>query len=105
MSRSKLKNRYTKWPSCENFLASKKQKNICKNLNKKTKKSYFFKISLSGVMGNMQFWNTVKPFLTSQDFLHNEDIALHFGDNTVTDCNKLTNEFNKYFIKIVQNTT
>ena len=56
-------------------------------------------------MGNMQFWNTVKPFLTSQDFLHNEDIALHFGDNTVTDCNKLTNEFNKYFIKIVQNTT
>ena len=33
MNRSKLKNRYTKWPSHENFLAFKKQKNICKNLN------------------------------------------------------------------------
>ena len=44
MNRSKLKNRYTKWPSRENFLAFKKQKNICKNLNIKTKKKYFSKL-------------------------------------------------------------
>ena len=52
MNRSKLKNRYTKWLSHENFLAFKKQKNICKNLNKKTKKNYFSKINSNGVMGN-----------------------------------------------------
>ena len=40
MNRSKLKNRYTKWPSRENFLAFKKQK----NLNIKTKKNYFSKL-------------------------------------------------------------
>ena len=45
MNRSKLMNRYTKWPSRENFLAFKKQKNICKNFNKKTKKNYFSKIT------------------------------------------------------------
>ena len=78
-------NRYTKWLPRENFLAFKKQKNICKNLNKKTKKNYFSKITSKGVMGNKQFWNTVKSLLTYEGFLHNEDTALH----TVTDCNRL----------------
>ena len=41
MNRSKLKNRYTKWPSQENFLEFQKQRNICKNLNKKTNNNYF----------------------------------------------------------------
>ena len=52
INRSKHKNRYTKWPSCENVLAFKKQKNICKNLNKKTRKNYFSKITSDGIMGN-----------------------------------------------------
>ena len=99
MNRSKLKNRKTKWPSRGNFLAFKKQKNIYKNLNKKTKKNYFSKITSNGVMGNKQFWKTVKPFLTSKGFLYNEDIAyLHIGDKTVTDCNELAKEFNEYYI-------
>ena len=87
MNRSKLKNRYAKWSSRENFLAFKEQKNIYKNLNKKTKKNYFSKINSNGVMGNKQFWNTVKPFLTCKGFLHDEDIAVHIGDKSVTDCN------------------
>ena len=48
MNRSKLKNRYTKWPSRENVLVFKKQKNICKSLNKKTKKNHFSKITSNG---------------------------------------------------------
>ena len=105
MNRSKLKNKYTKWLSRENFFAFKKQKNIRKNLNKKSKKNYFSKITSNGVMENKQFWNTFKPFLTSKGFLHNEDTALHIGDKTVTDCIELAKEFNEYYINIVQNTT
>ena len=82
MNRSNLKNRYTKSPSRENFLAFKEQKNICKNLNKKTKKNCFSKIISNRVIGNKQFWNTVKTFLTAKGFLYNEDIALHIGDKT-----------------------
>ena len=52
MNRSNLKNIYTKWPSRENFLAFKKQKNIYKSLNKKTKKNY---ITSNGVMRKKQF--------------------------------------------------
>ena len=56
-------------------------------------------------MGNKQFWNTVKSFLTSKGFLHNEDITLHISDKTVTDCNELAKEFSEYYTNIVQNTT
>ena len=105
MNRSKLKSRYTKWPSRENFLAFKKQENISKNLNKKTKKNYFSKITSNGARENKQFWNTVKPFVTSKGFLHNEDIDLHIGDKTVTDSNELAKEFNKYYVNIAQNKT
>ena len=83
MNRSKLKNRYTKGPSRENFLAFKKPKNIFKNLSKKTKKNYFSKIKSK----------SKSNFLTSKGFLYNEDVALHIGDKTVTDCNELAKEF------------
>ena len=43
MNRSSFKNRFLKWPSCENFLADKKAKNLCNSFNKKAKKTYFEK--------------------------------------------------------------
>ena len=69
MDRSRLKNKYLKWPSRENFLAYKKAKNICNLSNNKAKKDYFKKATTDGVMSNRKFWNTVKPFLTSKEFL------------------------------------
>ena len=85
-------------------MAFKKQKNICKNLNKKTKEIYFSKNTSNGVIGNKQFWNTVTPFLTSKGFLRNEDIAFLIGNKTVKDCHELAKEFKEYYINIVQNT-
>ena len=41
----------------------------------------------------------------SKSFLHNEDIALHIGDKTVTDCSELAKEVNEYYANIVQNPT
>ena len=66
----------------------KKQKNICKNFNKKTKKNHFSKITTNGLMGNKQFWDTVQPFLTPKGVLRNKDIALDIDDKTVTDLAK-----------------
>ena len=65
------------------------------------KQNYFSENISNGVMGNKQFWNTVKPFLVSKGFLHNEDIALHISDKTVADSNELVKEFNKHYINIV----
>ena len=43
MKRSKSKNLYFKWPSRENFLAYKNEKNKCKNMTKCAKKHIFEK--------------------------------------------------------------
>ena len=44
MDQSRLKNKYLKWPSRENFLAYKKAKSICNSLNKKTKRTTLKKL-------------------------------------------------------------
>ena len=41
MNKSRLRNKYLKWPSQVNFLAYKKVKNKCNTLTRKTKKRYF----------------------------------------------------------------
>ena len=75
LDRSRFKNKYLKWLSRENFLACKKAKNICNLFDKKSEKDYFKKTTEDGVMSNRKFWNTVKPFLTSKGFLHNDNTS------------------------------
>ena len=104
MDQSRFKNKYLKWPSCEN-LAYKKAKNICNSLNKKAKKDYFKKATAGGVMSNRKFLNTVKPFLTSKGFLHNDNISININCNIVEDEQKLIKEFNLYYINIVKTTS
>ena len=94
MDRSKLKRKYLKWPSREIFLAYKKAKNICNSLNNKAKKDYFKKATADGVMSNRKFWNTVKPFLTSKGFLHN-NISININGNIVENEQKLTKDFTR----------
>ena len=74
MNRSRLRSKYLKWPSRENFFEYKKVKIICNSLNKSTKKAYFADISRKGFVSNKTFWNTVKPFLTNKGFLTNETL-------------------------------
>ena len=67
MNRSKLRNRYIKWPSRENFSDYKKAKNTCNILNKFAKK-----VTSKGFVSNKAFWNT---FLTNKGLLTNENIT------------------------------
>ena len=89
MNRCKLRNRYTKWPSRENFLDYKKAKKTCNNPSTFAKKSYFDEVTNKGFVSNKDFWNTVKPFLTNKGFLTNENITIRHKDNIVTDNSKL----------------
>ena len=71
MNRSRLKLKYLKWPSRENFLEYKKTKTICNSLNKSTKKAYFADSSRKSFASNKTIWNTAKPFLKNKAFLAN----------------------------------
>ena len=55
-----------------------------------------------GVMSNRKFWNTVKSFLKSTGFLHNDNILIDINDNVVEDEPKLRKEFNSHYINIAK---
>ena len=51
-------------------------------------------------MRNRKFWNTVKPFLASKRFLHNDNISIDINGNIVEDEQKSTKDINSYYINI-----
>ena len=51
----------------------------------------------------MEFWNTVKIFLTNKDFLRNHNIIVKLKDGSVTDKVNLSNLFNSHYTDIVEN--
>ena len=69
MNKSKIRNRYQKWPSKENVLALKEAKKLCNKSATSVKKAYFRKITGKSFANNMAFWITVKPFLLTKVFL------------------------------------
>ena len=58
MNKSKIKNKYQKWLSRENFLALKEVKKVLQ-LTKSVKKAYFCNVAGKGFANNKVFWNTV----------------------------------------------
>ena len=61
MVRSKLKNKYNKNRTEENWGSYKKQRNFCVNLLRKTKKDYFNDLNINNITDNKVFWKTIKP--------------------------------------------
>ena len=59
----------------------------------------------NGVRSNRKFWNTIKPFLISKGFLHNDNISKDINNNIVEDEQKLTRELNSYYMNIAKSTS
>ena len=76
MTRFRIKNKYNKWLSSENFLAFKQIKNKCTNLTKAAKKQYFAKSTENQPLTNKSFWNSILPFLTSKNARNDNVITL-----------------------------
>ena len=47
----------------------------------------------------------MKPFLKSKGFIHNDNISININGNIVDDEQKLTKEFNSYYINIAKTTS
>ena len=75
MKKSRLRNRYTKYPSRGNFLAYKNIKNKCNNLLKQSKKKYIKVVSNKGAATSKSFWNAVKSFIAHKGIQTNENIT------------------------------
>ena len=54
--------------------------------------------------GSKKFWSTVKPFLSSKGFIHNNDITIEINNKTIKDKSELAQTFNSHYINIVEST-
>ena len=116
MIRSKVRNKYLKWPCKENLSVYKKAKFYKKAMFPQEK--HFQRLASKITITNKKFWNIVKPFITSKSvpentFIHfcshcsieHVPISLKIKNEAVTEEQKLVHEFNVYYTNIVQNTT
>ena len=102
MQRSRLKNNYQKNKSEANLMAYKKQRNLCVNLLRKVKKSYFEKLKPSAICDNKKFWKTVKP-LFSEKVMLTENITLIENNVLKSEDEEVAKIFNSFFSNAVKN--
>ena len=101
MKRSKLRNTFNKKRSSENWQNYKRQRNICSNILKSTKKTFFETLNTNEITDNRKFWKTVKPFFTDKCKTTN-NIILTEKNETLNDNKKISNTFNEYFTNITK---
>ena len=67
MMKSKTKKTVHKWPSTENFLASKNLKiNVPLQVKRLKKEGSYKEATKYGIMTSKEFWKKLKPFLTNK---------------------------------------
>ena len=103
--KSKIRNKYNKWRSRENYLEWQNIKKKCKYLTKKAEKEYFDKILSKGIITNKDFWAKLKPALTESNPNHQNDIVLKENEILISDDNKISEIFNNHYINVVETST
>ena len=88
-----MRNKYNKNGTYENWSNDKKQRNICKNILKKTKTDYFNNIDIKNITDNKRLRTAAKPFFTDKSKTCN-NIILNEHDKTVKDGKEIANKFN-----------
>ena len=66
MKRSRYRNKFLKDKSQTSRENYKIQRNLCKKLLRKTKKSYFESLNTKKITDNRTFWKTVVPLFTNK---------------------------------------
>ena len=101
MKRSKLRNTFNKKRSSENWQNYKRQRNICSNILKSTKKTFFETLNINEITDERKFWKTVQPFFTDKCKTTN-NIILREKKETLNDNKNISNTLNEYFTNITK---
>ena len=99
MVRSKLKNKYNKNRTGENWHSYKKQRNFCVNLLRKTKKDYLNDLNIKNITDKKAFWKTIKPYFSNKG-LNSSSLILSEKNKIVTNDHDITSVMNNYFTGI-----
>ena len=81
MKRSRLKKKFNRFKSNENWEELRKQRNLYSKIKRKAKISHFRNLSKNPSAN--EFWKTVKPFRYGQRALPTEDYMLEENDDLI----------------------
>ena len=96
MKRSRLRNRYLRFPSNENNVAYKIQRNICTNMLRKYKRDYYNNLNTNPIADDEMFWKTVKPLFS--DKINSSHKITLINENKITSENSdIAQIFNDFF--------
>ena len=99
MLRSRLKNRYNKSSTAENWEAFRRQRNLCVTLFRNEKNNLYKNLNISDITDNKKFWRTVRPVL-SDKVRSNSKITLIENDMIVSNDKEVAETLNDYFVSI-----
>ena len=99
MVSSKLKNKYNRNRTEENWDSYKKQRNFCINLLRKTKKDYFNYLNIKNITDYKAFWKTIKLYFSNKG-LNSSSLILSEKNKIVTNDQDIANIMNNYFTGI-----
>ena len=93
MERSRLKNRYNKFPTEENYTNYKTQRNYCVNLVSKTKKEYYNNLNPNIFKDNKRFWKAIRPFIFDKQNIYQKDFIFK----------EVAEKMDNFFIEVIEN--
>ena len=103
MERSRLKHRYNKSPTEENYTIFKKQRNYCVNLVTKTKKEYYNDLNPNIFEDNKKFWQAIRPFISDKQKIYQEDLILVENQKVSSNATEVAEKMNNFFIDVIEN--
>ena len=103
MHRSKLKNKYNKFPTKQNKMSYSKQRNYCVSLLKKEKRKYYNNLNPKIFKDNKTFWQRVKPLFSDKQKGIQSDIIIVENGVTTSDKTKVAEKLNNFFVEAVDN--
>ena len=101
MHRTRFRNKYLRNKTDENKRKSKKQRNYCVSLLRKTKREYYSNLDVKNITDSKTFWKTVKRFL-SDKVTSTQKITPLENDKIVKNDNDTARVLNTFFSNIVR---
>ena len=99
MLRTRLRNRYNKDQTVENWNKFRKHRNSCVKLFRREKRNYYNNLDISLVTDNKKFWKTVKPFFS--DKLQSKNKIVLIEDETIISNDvEVAETMNEYFVTV-----
>ena len=105
MIRSKLRNKFKKHKTTENWKAYKSQHNKCTSMRRNNIRKHFSTLSNDTGAPTKRFWDSVTPFLNDKGSHGNENYSLIEDGKLITDEGQVSEIFNDHYINIVENLT